>query len=211
MGDESLVHGDPRLALKRGQLVIEHALHALEVLFGAADGAVFVNGPGDLGSDVGVGNGLHARGQHPGREQGIDPHFPVFTAHDSDGLRDVIALRGLDGHFIDHTGAGVEVLVGVGVARGLEDRFENLAGLRMRAAWRGEAVNDAIDLFEVGLDSCDDFFLDWVRIGVAIERARIQPGSLGFVFNSGGVIPASRRGAICLTGTLEKDPDGGSP
>jgi len=84
-------------------------------------------------------------------------------------LGDVIACGRFDGHFIDHAGAGVQVLVGVGFTDGLQHGLVDLACLWMRAARGGEAVDDAVHLTKVGLDGGDDFRLDRIGEGVAIE------------------------------------------
>lgn len=65
-------------------------------------------------------------------------HFPIFTTHDGDGLRDLVFVGGLDGHFVHHAVAGAEVLVGEGGgADGLEHGLGRLR--RSSDAWRGDA------------------------------------------------------------------------
>ena len=134
LGDEGLVDGNPGLAVERGQLFIEDFLNALQVFLGLADRAVFVNRPGDRGSDIGVGNGADAIGEDTGFQQGVDPQFPIRATHDSHGLVNIVALGGLDGDFIDHSAGGVEVFVGVAPADGFKDGFIDFAGFRIGAA-----------------------------------------------------------------------------
>ena len=81
----------------------------------------------------------------------------------------------------------------------------------MGAARRGQAVDDAIDLAEVGVDRGDDLRLDGVGKRVAIERAGIQPGGGGLLFEGGGVVPTGRADAFGVAGFLEKHADGRGP
>ena len=167
--DERLVDRDPCLAAQRGELRVEFALHAFEVLLGEADGAVLVDRPCDFRPDVGISQGDGTRRDGIGGEEGVDPHLPVFAAHDRDRLGDIIAFRGFDGDVADDTRARVEVLGREGLTDRFEDRLERLACLRVRAARRGEAVDDGVDLTEVRLDGGDHVGLHGVREGVAIE------------------------------------------
>src|SRR5690606_24472794 len=100
-----------------------------------------------------------------------------------------------DGNGVHHAGGGIEILVGIGIAYRLEDRLEDLAGLRVDAARRGKAVDDAIDAAEIRADGVDDLGLDLVRIGVAIERACVEAAGGGSAPRVGmglGYRPAGR-------------------
>ena len=206
--DQCLVHGNPGLAADRGQLCVEDALHALHVLLGTTDGAVLVDRPGDFRADVAVGHGLHTVGQHARALQRVDPHLPILAAHDRHRLSDVVIGCGLDGHFVDHAVAGVEVLVRVTGADGLQAGFENLARLRVGAAWGGQRVDHAIDLPQVLLDRLDHLRLHRIRESVAVERAGVEASGLGLGFKRGGIVPARRAAALRLCRFFEKYANG---
>ncbi len=209
LGDEGFVHGNPGFAAERGEFFIEGALGALDVFFRRADGAVFVNGPGELGSDVGVGNRLRAGSDEVFGQQRIDPHFPILTAHDGNGVFDVVALRGSDGHLIDHATGGVEVFVGVGLADGFQHGLVDLAGFRIGAAWGGEAVDDAIDLTEIRFDRGTDLGFHGIGKSIAIERAGVEALGGGGFFKGGGIVPTGGATAVGLGGFFEKYAHGG--
>ena len=207
LGDECLVHRDPCLAVEWFEFGVEFALHAFEVFLGAADGAVLVNRPSDFGSDVRISNRLHALGEKAFGEQRVYPHLPIFATHHGYGLCDIIALGGLDGDFIHNAGAGVEVTVGIALADRLEHGFVDFAGFGIGAAWRGEAVNHAVDLAEVAFDRGDHLGLHRVGEGIAIERASVESGSAGFIFECGRVVPSGGAALVGFGGFFEKDTD----
>ena len=127
LGDEGLVNGDEcRLFAK---LSIHRGGGLLQVFFGAANGAIGVNGPCDLGSDVGIGDGFEVVSEDAGLFHGIDPHLPVFATHHFDGVGNFLFGGGLDGNFFNETLVGVEGVLSVGVASRLENRA---VGLRRR-------------------------------------------------------------------------------
>ena len=117
LGDQRLVHGDPGLAAERREFAVERALDAFEVLLGLADGAVLVDRPGEFRADVGIGEGMRARGEQSCGEQGVDPHFPILAAHHGHGLGDFVALGRRDGDLIDLAGGGVEGFVSISAGR----------------------------------------------------------------------------------------------
>ena len=114
------------------------ACGTLKVIFGEADGAVLVDGPRDLGSDVGIGDGLRAGREELRFREGVHPHLPIFAAHHRGGVGDFLLDRRLDRDGADDAFVGIDGLVGVGLADGLEHRFVDGSRLRMRAARRSE-------------------------------------------------------------------------
>ena len=209
MSHEGFVDGNPGLAAEGGELAIKGTLGTFDVFFGTTDGAVLVDGPGDFRPDVAVGHGLHALSEHAGALQFIDPHFPVFPAHDGHGLGDLVVVGWLDGDFVHDTRAGVEVLVRVGAADGLEAGLEDLAGFRMRAAWAGEGIDDAIHLAEIRFDGGDDVRLHRIGVGVAIERACVEARGFGFGLKGGGIVPSGGAAAIFFRRLFKEHTDGG--
>lgn len=100
MCDDGFINGDHGAAVTVFfELGVDSLSGGFEVFFGFADGAVFVDCPGLYGADVGVGEGGGAWGDEACAVKGVDPEFPVFTAHDFDGLSDVVAFGGFDGDF----------------------------------------------------------------------------------------------------------------
>ena len=79
----------------RGQLGadVQHLL--VQVFLGGADRAVPIDVVRDLFAQVREGGRRGAFGQDAGFQQRVDPHLPVFTAHDRDGGVDF----GLGGRF----------------------------------------------------------------------------------------------------------------
>lgn len=208
LGDEGFVDRDPRLAVYRSEPGVECALGAFKVFFGSADGAVFIDRPGDFGADVGVGDSGDAGGENPGFVEGVDPHFPVLATHHGDGLPNVVAIGGRQGDLVDDAGGGVEVFVGKGLTDRFEHGFVGFSGIGIGAARRSEAVDDAIDLAEVCLDGVDDGGLHFIREGVTIEGSGVKAGGVGFAFESGGVIPTGSATTIFLAGFFEEDAEG---
>ena len=117
----------------------------------------------------------------PASREGVDPHLPILAAHDGGGVGDFLVGGGLDGDVGDDALVGIDGLGGVGGADGLEDGLEGLAGLRMRAAGGGEAVDDGVDLAEVSFDEVDGLLLDGVGEGVAVDALRVKAGGVGGV------------------------------
>ena len=76
LGDEGFVDGDDGVAATGGEFFLEALGGGFEVFLGAADGAVAVDGPGEVGADVAVGDGDGLIGEDAGGAEGIDPHFP---------------------------------------------------------------------------------------------------------------------------------------
>ena len=131
--DERLVHRNPRLAAERGELAVDGGAATLQIQLRAADGAIFVNWPSKDRSDVGVGQRAGAWREHSGGQEIIHPHLPILAAHHSRGLHDFLVVCRLDRNGSHLPIAGVQVFVRIGLSDGLENGFENLAGLRMRA------------------------------------------------------------------------------
>ena len=101
------------------------------MILGLADGPVAIDRVGNFRADISVGDGASAVGEHTRFVEGIDPHLPVFPAHDRDGVGDLFFVRRVDGDVGNLAGLDVDGLVGVGAAKGLEDGAEVFAGARM--------------------------------------------------------------------------------
>ncbi|OQB93388.1 MAG: hypothetical protein BWX86_01671 [Verrucomicrobia bacterium ADurb.Bin122] len=212
LGDEGLVDRDESAAVAVGlEHRVDAAAGALEVVFGHADGAVLVNRPGDVGPDVGVGDGGGAGGDEVGVFEGLHPHLPIFTAHDGDGVVD-LGLRGrVDGDEADLTLVGIDGLVGVGLSDGLEHGLVYGAGLGMRAARRGERIDHEVDRAHVAADDFEGLALQVVGKGVAVEIGGVEAGCAGGVGKCNRVVPAGGGGAVFFGGTFEKDAEGLGP
>ena len=205
MRDDGLVDGHEGATAVELHQIVDLATGAFEVFFRLADGAIFVNRPGHLRSDVGVGDRLAAFLQDAGAVEGVHPDFPVFAAHDLDRLRDVIGRSGLEGDFVHDLLVGVEVL---GVERSAGRLEDGLVGHAVRggAARGGEGVDDEVDLAagHLGFDCFDDLRLHFGRESVAIDRDRLEAGLLRFGVESSGVIPAGRARLITFAVAFEK-------
>ncbi len=210
LGDEGFVDGDEGASVAvDAEGGVDGFGGAFEVVFGEADGAVFVDGPGDGRSDVAVGDGGGAGSEELGLVEGVDPHLPVFAAHDGAGVIDLGLVGGLDGDLGDEAFVGVDGLVGVGLADGFEGGFVDDAGLGVGAAGGGEGIDDEVNLAEVLLDGGEDIGLELVGEGVAVEVFDVEAGFLGGGGEGGGVIPAGGGGLVWLGGALKEDADGG--
>ena len=178
------------------------------MLLGPADRAVRVNGVGEVGTDVRVGHGLESVGENAGFGEGLDPEFPVLAAHDLDGVGDLVVRGGLDADGVHLAGIGVDVLLRVGAADGFEDTLVGLPVGRVGAAGRGEAVDDAVDLTEVGLDRGDDFVFHLGGKGIAVEAFCVESCFGGGFLEGDGIVPAGAAGLVLDTGLFKKDTDG---
>ena len=207
LGDEGFVDGD------EGGLFAKLLVHGysglFEVFFGAANGAVGVDVPGDFGPNVGVGYGAEVVGEDACLLHGVDPHFPVFAAHDFDGVGDFLLGGGFDGDFFDEGFVGIEGVLGVGVASGLEDGAVGFAVGGVGAAGGGEGVDDHVDLTEVFFDGGDDLFLHFVGEGVAIEAASVESSGFCFFFEGDAVVPTRGAGLPVGAFFFEEDAHGG--
>ena len=111
---------------------------ALTVFFGTANRAVGVDGPGEFGTDVGVGYGFDTFGKAVGIRESIDPEFPVCATHDFHGIGDFLFSGSANSHFGDFSFIGIEGFVGVISTGGFEHGFEDFAGVGIGAARGGE-------------------------------------------------------------------------
>ena len=89
-----------------------------------------VDRPGQIGTDVGVGNGLGTVGQHARVTQGRHPQLPILTAHDGDGVLDLFLVRRLDGGGDDLILVGIDGGGGVGLADGFQGGAHHFTGIR---------------------------------------------------------------------------------
>ncbi|MNV68971.1 hypothetical protein D3C71_1618490 [compost metagenome] len=162
----------------------------------------------DLFAQVGEGRRRGAFSQHAGIQQRVDPHLPVFTAHDGHGGVD-LGLRGRLQHgFLDHFTVGVQPAQVDRVADGLERGVEHLARLGVGAARGGQAVDDLVHLAHARLDGGNGLLLDLVREGVAVDAGGGQALGLCRLVEGGGVVPARRAGLGGVGGAFEKHAQG---
>jgi len=153
LGDDRLVDGHEGAAAMQLHQVVDLAAGAFEVLLGLADGAVLIDRPGHLRSDVGVGDRLAAFLEDAGAVEGVHPELPVLAAHDLDRLGDVVGRSGLQGDLVHDLLVGVEVLGVEGRTGRLEDGLIGHA-IGSGSARGGEGVDDEVDLAagHLGLD-----------------------------------------------------------
>ncbi len=208
LGDYGLQHGDAGVATGGGEFLADAEDLLVQVLLGGADGAVPVQVVGDLFAQVGEGGGLGAVGQHAGFLQGVDPHLPVFTAHDRHGVGDLGLGGRLHHAFLDHFLVGVQATEVDGLADRLEHGVEDFAGLGVGAARGGQAVDHQVDLAQVLLDGLDGDALHLVGERIAVDAARIQALGLGGFLEGGGVVPAGGAGLGLAARTLEEHAQG---
>ena len=109
LGDNGLQYGNVSGTVQWCQLVTQLTRRAIEVFFRFAQRAVPVDWPGQVGTDVGVGYGFHTISQHARFAQRAHPQFPVFAAHDGDGV--------LNFFFGCRLNAGGDDLIFVGIDR----------------------------------------------------------------------------------------------
>ena len=74
-----------------------------------------INIPSDFLANVGVGRGFGAFREHVGLRQGIDPHFPIFTAHHGNRMVDFFLCRGLKMKILNRFFVGVHPFLGGGL------------------------------------------------------------------------------------------------
>ena len=88
--DQRLVDRDEGAAARGAELLLEPLRGRFEVFLGAADGAVAIDGPGEVRPDVAVGHGDGLVREHARRAQRVDPHLPILAAHHRDGIGDLL-------------------------------------------------------------------------------------------------------------------------
>ncbi|KAG0923802.1 hypothetical protein G6F31_019366 [Rhizopus arrhizus] len=86
----------------------------------------------------------------------------------------------------------------------LQRRIEDLAGLGVRAARGGQAIDHLVDLAQVRLDRGDGLLLDLVRKRVAVDALGVQASRFGRPVEGGRVVPARRAGLGGLGGAFEE-------
>ena len=146
----------------------------IEIFFGRADGAVPIDIPGDLLSDIGVGSRLGALGQHACLSQRGDPHLPVLTTHDRHGVVDLFLGRRLEMKILNRFFVGVHTLLGRGLTNRFQCRRKHFAGFGMRAPRRGQTVDHQIHLPEICLDEVDHPRLHLIREGITVQALSVQ-------------------------------------
>lgn len=208
LGDEGFVDGDEGVAVFVGKHFGDVFGGLFEVFFGFADGAVFVDIPGDFGADVGVGDSGGAWGEEVGVVEFFDPEFPVLAAHDFDGGVDFFLGGGLDGDVGDDFFIGIEGFAGERFADGFEDGLVGFAGIGIGFAGGGEAVNDQVDGTHFVFEGLDDLFFDVVRKGVAINAFCVKAGVVGGFFEGDGVVPSGGGRLVVGRRAFEEDAEG---
>ena len=179
----------------------------VEIGLGAAQGAVVIDGPGQLAAQIGIVERLEAIGKHAGLGQGGDPAFPILAAHDLDGSGSLFLGGGLDGDLGDFARGGIERLGGDLGAIGLDGRAIGDAVGRVGADWGGDRIDHEIDLAEIGLDGRDGFGLDRIGKGIALDGDGRAAGGAGAVFEGTVIVPAGAGGLAFGGGALEGDTD----
>ena len=208
LGDHGLQHRHARIATDLCQLLAQAQHLGVQVLLGGTDRAIPVDGLGDLFAHVGEGGGGAAVGQHTGIGQRIDPHLPVFTAHDRDGAGDFFGGSRLQ------VGLGQHFLVGIQATQRdrLTDRLQrgadDFAGLRVLAARCSQAVDHLVDLAKIGLDHLDGLGLHLIGEGIAVDAPGVQAGFVGVLVERGRVVPAGRARLGFAARAFEEDAQG---
>ena len=106
----------------------------LQILLRTADGAVAVDRPCQVRPDVGVGNRFGALCKCAALLERIDPHFPVLSSHDLDGVTDLLFTRRFDGDVSHEPFVSINRLCCKCFFNGLEDGFVGFSRFGMRAA-----------------------------------------------------------------------------
>ena len=182
---------------------------AVQIFLGAAQGTMPVDGPGQIGADVGVGHGLGAVGQHARITQGSHPQLPVLTAHDGDGALDFFFIRRLDGGGDDLILVGIDGSGGVDLTDRFESRAHHFTGIRHLAYRGGQGVDHQIDLTQILLDELDHLGAALVGEGVTIHALGVEAGLFGSLVEGGGVVPAGGARLGLGARLFEEDANGG--
>ncbi len=208
LGDHGLQHRHARVAADFRQLFAQAQHLGVQVLLGRTDRAVPVDCLGDLFAHVGEGRGGAAVGQHAGVGQRVDPHLPVFATHHRDGASDLFRGSRLQGGFRDYFLVGIQAAQGDRLADRLQRGADDFTGLGVLATRRRQAVDDLVDLAEIGLDHFDGLRLHFIGEGIAVDALGVQAGFVGVLVERGRVVPA--RGARLGFGTraLEENAQG---
>ena len=215
LGDHRLHHAHVRTQATRLMAIAKLVRRAIDMLLGLAQRAVPVDRPGDRGTDVAIGDGGRVVGQHASVGQRIDPHGPVFAAHDGDGVLHFLLVGRLDGGLHHFVLVGVHGRRREGVAHGLQRRTHQRARLTQLRAFRklahrrGQGIDDEIDLAaHLVFDDLDGLRTRFVGEGIAVDRFREQAGFAGQRIERVGVVPTGRAGLVFARGLLEEDTQG---
>ena len=204
LGDQGLVDADPgATADAGGEFGVELQRRCFEVVLGGADGALAVDGVGDLGADVAVGDRAEALGQQAGALQRAHPALPILTTHDLDGVGDLFRHRRIDGDRLDHVGVGVDGLAGIDRADRLEHAAVGGAGGGIGALGAGQRVDEGVDRSEAILQGGDGLVEHSGRERITDDRLDGLALGLGLAVDLGEVVPTSRTGLFAGTRALE--------
>ena len=133
-----------------------------------------------------------------------------MATHYIDGVSDVVTLSRVDGDLCDEILIRIECAVRERLSDGLKDGFVGLASLGIRTSRRCEAVDDKVDLAEVGFDRFNGLRLDLVRKGVAVNTFGVKSCFVGCLFEGNRIIPTCAGRFAFHRGALEKNAEGGS-
>ena len=197
LGNHGLVHRHLGPTADSGpQLAVDCLRGPLQMLLRPADGSAPVNGPGEDGTDIREWNDPCAFGQQPGFQQRFAPPAQVVAAHDAHRAANAFVRRRFHGDLVDDLAVQVDGLTHVGLPDGVENGLINLAGIRIRALRRGQAVYDDVYLAEPGRDELQGLPFYLVRVRIAVDVGRDQSVLRRVPVVCRGVIE-SRRTALC--------------
>ena len=206
---QALVHGHVGFALEGClEFGVEFLGGLFQVLLGATDGAVAVDGVGKARSDVGVGYRLYAFGKDACGGQLANPESPVLAAHDLHGVFRFFGGGGFGADGADLAGHAVNGFSGKGLSDGLQHAAVHDARVRVHTDGRGHAVDNQVDLLAHLLYGFDDLLTHVVREGVAVESDGLEACGLGFAVEGHVVVPARRAGFLFGAFFFEGNADG---
>ena len=191
------------------QIATDGGSGAVQIFLGAAQSAMPVDWPGQIGTDVGVGHGLGAVSQHAGITQGSHPQLPILTAHHCDGVLDLFLVRRLDGGGDDLVLVGIDGGGGVDLTDRFEGRAHHFAGFRHLAHRRGQGVDNQINLTQILLDKLDHLGAALVGEGIAVDALGVEARLFGCLVEGGRVVPASGTGLGLGARFFKEDAEGG--
>ena len=175
------------------------------------DGAVAVDRPGQLGTDVAVGEGAASGREHPAPGERLHPHGPVLAPHHRHRGVDLLPCGRLQ-FDVGHLGpVGVQRLRAVGRTDRLQHRREGLSRVGMGPPGRRQRIHHAVYRREIPLQGGHDTLLRLVgeRIAVVASRREARSGSPGL--ESGRIVPARGTRTPASGRPVEEDPERGRP
>ena len=157
-----------------------------------------VNVPGQFLSNIRISGGLRTIGQHTRVVQRINPHLPVFAAHDCHRIVYFVLSGLLQMKILHLLFVGIDALLHRITADRLQRGVVHHAGNRVLSAWRCQTVDHQINLPHIGFDRVDSLLLDCIAEGIAIDTFSIQASGLRMVVEGRRVVPSGRpRFGLC--------------